>query len=176
VSVGVVMVRADFDFNKISGVRDSKKMTERERAIWCEHAGTLYERGDIACAVSFASAAMIDERGIVPAISNALALSLKKIHADPQISTVLLDGSLMAPPEFINQKTIIRGDETEPLISFASVIAKVTRDRLMTRLAKWHPQYGFDVHKGYGTEGHRAAIRAHGLSPEHRASFCKAYI
>ena len=83
---------------------------------------------------------------------------------------VLLDGSLKAPAEYA-QKTIIGGDAAVPLISLASIAAKVTRDRLMLELAKEYPQYGFDRHKGYGTKAHYAALRTHGLAPVHRRSF-----
>ena len=78
----------------------------------------------------------------------------------------------MAPHCFSMQKTIIRGDETEPIISLASIVAKVLRDRLMVRLGDEYPEYGFEVHKGYGTLAHRRAVRVHGLSPLHRTTFC----
>jgi ribonuclease HII len=86
---------------------------------------------------------------------------------------VLLDGSLKAPRRYSNQKTIIGGDDIEPVISLASICAKVLRDRKMTRLAKKYPQYGFEVHKGYGTKAHYKAIKKYGFSREHRRSFLK---
>ncbi|MEK7085166.1 MAG: hypothetical protein AAB904_01410, partial [Patescibacteria group bacterium] len=79
---------------------------------------------------------------------------------------------LRAPPEF-RQKTVIKGDEKIPVIAAASIVAKVTRDRAMIRLAKKFPQYGFETHKGYGTRFHCGQIKAHGLSAIHRRSFCK---
>ena len=79
---------------------------------------------------------------------------------------------LKAPEEY-TQKTIVRGDVTLPIISLASIAAKVERDRLMKKLAKKYPQYSFEVHKGYGTEKHRKAIKRFGLSKIHRRSFCK---
>ena len=85
----------------------------------------------------------------------------------------MLDGSLHAPAEYIHQETIIRGDDTEPVISLASIMAKVTRDRLMKRLSPKYPAYGFDAHKGYGTLLHRRAIAQFGLSDVHRTSFCR---
>src|SRR3989344_280817 len=88
---------------------------------------------------------------------------------------ILLDGGLRAPKEFINQKTIIKGDEKEKIISWASILAKVSRDNLMCRLAKKYPKYGFEIHKGYGTEKHRKAIKRWGLSGVHRKSFCRRY-
>ena len=83
---------------------------------------------------------------------------------------ILLDGSLKAPPEYA-QKTIINGDDLVPLISLASIAAKVTRDRLMIELAKQFPEYGFEQHKGYGTKAHYEALAKHGICAIHRRSF-----
>ncbi len=80
---------------------------------------------------------------------------------EPERARVLLDGLLHAPEEY-DQETIIRGDESEPIIALASVAAKVKRDRLMKRLALKYPEYGFDIHKGYGTKKHRNLIRIFG--------------
>jgi ribonuclease HII len=74
------------------------------------------------------------------------------------------------------KKTIIKGDEKEKIIAWASILAKVSRDNLMTKLDKKFPQYGFAVHKGYGTARHRDAIKKHGLSHLHRKSFCKKFV
>jgi ribonuclease HII len=98
---------------------------------------------------------------------------LEKLGVTAHRSKVLLDGSLKAPRRYVNQKTIIRGDDIEPVISLASICAKVLRDRKMTRLAKKYPRYGFEVHKGYGTKAHYKAIKKHGFSQEHRRSFLK---
>ena len=86
---------------------------------------------------------------------------------------VLLDGGLKAPESYKNQETIIRGDEKEPIISLASIMAKVTRDRHMGELALKHPLYGFEQHKGYGTARHYENLRKHGISPAHRKTFLK---
>jgi ribonuclease HII len=86
-------------------------------------------------------------------------------------SNILLDGALKAPDRFVFQKTIIKGDEKEPLIACASIVAKVTRDRLMKKLAKKYPGYAFEIHKGYGTKKHREFIQKLGLSKIHRKSF-----
>jgi ribonuclease HII len=92
--------------------------------------------------------------------------------ANPKDSFVKLDGLLQAPPEYA-QETIIKGDALEPVISLASIVAKVRRDRLMKKMAKLYTRYGFDVHKGYGTAKHLAAIRKFGLCNIHRKTFCK---
>jgi ribonuclease HII len=83
---------------------------------------------------------------------------------------------LYAPEEFLSQETIIKGDDLIPVISCASIVAKVKRDRYMIRLHKTFPQYGFDEHKGYGTLTHRKAIKKYGISSFHRKSFLKKFI
>jgi ribonuclease HII len=89
---------------------------------------------------------------------------------------VFLDGGLFlgsrdAQPA--HAKTIVKGDEKVPAVAIASIIAKITRDRAMVRLAKRHPQYGFEIHKGYGTPMHRRAIKKHGPSAAHRKTFLR---
>src|SRR5690606_35077025 len=93
----------------------------------------------------------------------------------PEECEVLLDGSLKAPANFLNQKTIIKGDSLEPVIGLASILAKVTRDRHMERIGKRSElaPYCLNVHKGYGTKLHREMIKLHGLSAIHRQSFCR---
>jgi len=98
--------------------------------------------------------------------------ALTQLALDPTECTILLDGGLKAPEHYTSQTTIIKGDATEPVISAAAMLAKVTRDRYMIEQAKKFPQYSFEQHKGYGTQAHREAIATHGLSKLHRASFC----
>ena len=172
VSVGAVMVPADFDFALVEGVRDSKKLSEKRREMIFERARELEQSSELRFSVSTSSASYIDTYGIVPAIKRALTEALSRFETSPEDCRVLLDGSLSAPAEYIHQETIIRGDDTEPVISLASIMAKVTRDRLMRRLATKYPVYGFDVHKGYGTAAHMKTIREHGLSDLHRVTFC----
>lgn len=86
---------------------------------------------------------------------------------------VYLDGGLKAPKEYTNQETIIKGDELHPVISFASIVAKVTRDNLMEKYALEFTEYGFEMHSGYGTKAHYEAIKKYGLSTLHRKSFLK---
>ena len=89
----------------------------------------------------------------------------------PATFHIFLDGGLKAPVEYVNQKTIIKGDELFPVISLASIVAKVTRDNLMTKHSKEYPEYGFEKHSGYGTKTHYDAIKKYGLTPIHRKSF-----
>ena len=86
---------------------------------------------------------------------------------------VFLEGSLAAPALWRNQKTIVRGDDRMAIIAAASVIAKVRRDRRMERLSLRYPDYGFAIHKGYGTASHYRILKKRGLSGIHRRSFCK---
>ena len=159
----------------LKGIRDSKKFSERQREEWYAKLKKLEKAGIIKTAVSLSGAKTIDERGIVTAIRRALARALKKLGIPPNSCRVLLDGTLCAPALYKNQKTIIRGDDTEPIISAASIIAKISRDRRMKRLAKKFPGYDFEIHKGYGTKKHYRAIKKHGLSKIHRRSFLQNY-
>ena len=172
VSVGAVLVPLDFDWKLVEGVRDSKKLSEKKREEIFERARELEQTSVLRFSVSTSSAAYIDRYGIVPAIKRALAEALSRFEIEPQECRVLLDGSLKAPEEYIHQETIIRGDDTEPVISLASIMAKVTRDRMMKQLSPKYPAYDFHVHKGYGTALHLSAIARCGLSDIHRTSFC----
>jgi len=161
-----------FFAGEFKGIKDSKKLTPAVREFFFEKTKAERERGSVAYSVSHVSAAIIDRIGISKAVARALKRCLLKLELDAKSCRVLLDGSLKAPAIFPDQKTIIRGDATVPIISLASVIAKVTRDRKMTRLAKQFPGYGLEIHKGYGTLLHRRAIKKRGLSLLHRRSFC----
>jgi ribonuclease HII len=183
VAVGVVFVPADFNWDLLPGVTDSKKLSPEKRLRLYNAARKLRSAGMIDFSVSRVAASVINKRGIVPAITLALRRSLEIIRAKqssgmPQFidsTLVLLDGGLKAPPEYVRQQTIVKGDSKEKVIGLASIVAKVTRDQYMERLAKnpAYVVYDFALHKGYGTKKHRAAILKHGLSIEHRASFCR---
>lgn len=157
----------------LKGIRDSKKISEQKREEWRTKIFELKKEGVCDFAVRFRSPKMIDEYNINNAISQALQSALKALKLTPKDVCVLLDGGLRAPKEFIYQETIIKGDAKESVISAAAIVAKTTRDRLMTRMAKKYPEYGFEVHKGYGTKKHYEALRRHGISEVHRLSFLK---
>ncbi|MDO8555085.1 MAG: ribonuclease HII, partial [bacterium] len=122
---------------------------------------------------SMVSSRVIDKIGIQKATKLAVTRVLKKLSKKPDL--VLLDGALFAPKNY-NQQTIIRGDEKVPLISAASIVAKVSRDKKMRRLHKFYPQYQFEKHKGYGTKLHYKMIKKNGISPEHRKSYLKRLV
>lgn len=175
VSVGAVLVPVDFDWTLVEGARDSKQMSERNREAMFERMQELQKEEKLRFAVGFTSAKDIDTGGIVPSIRSALMRAIESLRALPNECRVLLDGGLIAPAKFVSQETIIKGDAKEPVISLASIAAKVQRDRLMIELAPNYPEYQFEIHKGYGTSKHREAIQKFGLSAIHRRSFCKAF-
>lgn len=124
-------------------------------------------------AVAHVSNKMIDRNGISFCIKKAIKKGIDKLKLTPLKCKVLLDGSLKAPEEFKNQKTIIKGDQKEKIIAWASILAKVSRDRLMCSMAKKFPKYGLEFHKGYGTKKHRQCIKKYGPSAFHRKTFCR---
>lgn len=176
VFVGAVIVPFNFDWKSVEGVRDSKKLTPRKREEWYEKLDGMRQRGQLNFATESSSAEMIDTRGIVPSIQSALDTCLAALGAHPEVCEVRLDGGLHAPATFGAQQTIIHGDDIEPIISMASIIAKVRRDALMRELAVQYPAYGFETHKGYGTSAHQASIREHGLCALHRKTFCTHFV
>ena len=164
------------------GVKESKQLSEQKRERWFEIIEQTKKLKLVDFAVTFQSEKVIDKKGLSFAIKNALKISLNSVvkksiknasSIKPDQVKVLLDGGLKAPAEFINQKTIIKGDEKEMVIALASICAKVLRDRKMNLLTKKYPKYGFEKHKGYGTRAHYGAIKKYGQLPLHRKSFLK---
>jgi ribonuclease HII len=172
VAVGVVRVPVDFDWGLMAGAGDSKQVAPEKREALFRRAQELRYHRALTFAVAMVGASVIDEKGIVYAINTAITRCITRLELDPATCHIRLDGSLHAPSPF-SQETIIRGDVTEPAIGLASILAKVTRDRYMTRTARRYPQYGFDHHMGYGTKAHCAAIATYGKCPIHRVSYCK---
>lgn len=160
-------------FKKFPALRDSKKMNtnKREEIFLLKN-----DVPEIIFSIKKCSAKEIDKIGISKCIKKCIEgglrdLEKKGIHGGN--AEVRLDGALRAPSTYPNQKTIIRGDDTEKIISLASVLAKVYRDNLMINLDKKFPEYNFAQNKGYGTKVHIIAIKKHGPSTEHRESFCR---
>lgn len=154
-------------------IKDSKQLSEIQREFLYKKLVEAEKGGYVLFAQSFSSAKVIDTHGIVRAIQGAMKSCLRRLRISPERATVLLDGALKAPSEYINQKTIIRGDATIRAIALSSIVAKVLRDRRMKKYAKTFPGYGFEIHKGYGTKVHYKAIREKGVSPIHRLTFLK---
>lgn len=171
--ISVSKIKSLQDKGFFKGIKDSKKLNEKKREEWLGKMQEFKEKGDLDYHISFVSNKVIDKKGISHCLRLAIRESLKKLKANPLKSKVLLDGGLKAPNEFIYQKTIIKGDEKEPIISLASIAAKVARDRKMIAYSKKFPQYGFEIHKGYGTLHHRKKIKKYGFCEIHRKSFCK---
>jgi ribonuclease HII len=166
VTAGAVCLPLDRkDLSKVlAGVRDSKQMTPRQRS-------TLVERiKEVALAwgVGSASSAEIDEFGIVPATKLAMGRALEMTKLQPDC--LFLD-SLAWPEINLPQISLVKGDTRSLTIAAASVIAKVWRDNTMRELESQYPQYGFAVHKGYGTAKHQAALKQYGPCAIHRMTF-----
>jgi len=178
VCVGAVLVPLDFDWKEVfrlitkkrrrPKLRDSKQLTAQQRDILYEY---IIAHGRLRHAAALVSAEVIDAIGIVNAAHEAAAIALRELRATPLRAQVLLDAGLKVPSQW-EQESFIRGDETVPCISLASIVAKVTRDRFMESLAERYGAYNFGQHKGYGTLYHRKRIVEHGLSDIHRTTFC----
>ncbi|MCR4274455.1 MAG: ribonuclease HII [Candidatus Campbellbacteria bacterium] len=156
-------------------VRDSKKLSPKKREVWFSEIVRLQKEGALSYTSQLVSERTIDLKGITHAIAQGIFDALKSVNM-PKDTQILLDGGLKAPQEFIHQKTIIKGDEKELAIALASIVAKVTRDKYMVELAQKYPEYGFEVHKGYGTKKHIQVLLKRGLSPIHRKTFCRRFV
>jgi ribonuclease HII len=177
VAVGAVLIeieRGDMLETLLSGIRDSKKLSPQKRREWVKRAKHMRNVGYLAYTTALVGVSHIDASGIVDSVLLGIKRSLSRIASAPEETHVLLDGGLRAPRVFCSQETIIRGDEREPLIALASILAKVRRDDYMARIAERYPEYRFETHKGYGTDEHKKLIRKHGLSLMHRRDFVHA--
>lgn len=166
VVAGAVILPQD---SSILWLNDSKQLSEKKRE-------ELYEvimREAISVGVGYASPARIDEINILQATYEAMREAVSKLSVRPQI---LLNDAVTIPQIEIPQVPIIKGDAKSVSIAAASIIAKVTRDRLMKEYDKIMPEYGFASNKGYGSAGHIEALKKHGASPIHRATFIKNFL
>jgi ribonuclease HII len=154
-------------------VKDSKKLTEKDREDILSKLNILKKEGKIDYKTTSMNASLIDQKGISVVIGQAINKCLQRLELDPDKTEVKLDGLLKASERFKNQKTIVKGDEKEVVIAAASIVAKVKRDREMKRHSKQYKKYGFEVNKGYGTKSHRDSINKNGLSKIHRKTYCK---
>ncbi len=159
--------------------KDSKKLSAKAREAWVVKIDEAVAEGWLEYVVAFVSPGVIDKKGLSYAIRTALEKALDGLGNETSKlgeTMVLLDGGLRAPAQYINQKTIIKGDEKELSIALASIVAKVFRDKKMVALSKKFPKYGFEKHKGYGTRAHYEAIKKHGITKHHRKSFLKGVV
>ncbi|MDO8569232.1 MAG: ribonuclease HII [bacterium] len=154
----------------LRGIKDSKKLSPSDRELWFALALEARKEGLLDFAVSLVSEKIIDRKGISYAIRLGIKRSLVALGV-PVDSQVYLDGGIKAPREFVHQLTVIRGDEKIPIISLASIMAKVIRDKKMVKLSKKFPEFNFHKHKGYGTREHCQSIRKFGPTIIHRRSF-----
>lgn len=156
--------------SKIEGVNDSKKIAEAKRE-------KLYEqitKEAIAWSVGIVEQKEIDEINILNATKKALTMAVKGLRTRPD--RILVDALEGIDTDGIPYTSIVKGDATNYSIAAASIIAKVTRDRIMLEWDKIYPEYGFAKHKGYGTAAHIQAIRENGICMLHRKSFVKNFI
>ncbi|MFZ4288107.1 ribonuclease HII [Variovorax sp. HJSM1_2] len=152
------------DLDPIAGLADSKKLTAaRREALFDEIRAKA-----LCCSVAEASVEEIDQLNILQATMLAMRRAVEGLRLTP--ARVLVDGNRL-PTLRVLAEAIVKGDALVPAISAASILAKVTRDRWCAEVDAHYPQYGFAVHKGYGTAAHLDALRAHGASPLHRRTF-----
>jgi ribonuclease HII len=147
------------------GVDDSKRVT----AVHREELFEVVTQTAVSYGIAAVEAAVIDAIGIIPATKQAMRAALSQLEPTPDY--LLIDGRIRLPTIPTPQRSIIRGDRASLSIAAASILAKVSRDRLMVALDRQFPHYGFAQHKGYGTEQHRRALIDWGPCPEHRRSF-----
>lgn len=154
----------------IEGVNDSKKVSEKKRE-------KLYEEiteSAIAWGVGIIDQKEIDDINILNATKKGLTTALRELEVKPNL--ILVDALTKIDTLGIPYRSIIKGDAKSYSIAAASIIAKVTRDRIMRQWDELYPQYGFEKHKGYGTAMHIAAIKENGICALHRKSFVKNFI
>ena len=152
--------------DEIEGLNDSKKLSERKR----EDLYDIIIEKAIAYGIGISSVEEIEKLNILQASLLAMRRAVEKLSVQPTL--ILVDGN-QNPHFSVHSRMVVKGDGTSANIAAASILAKVTRDRLMEKLDETYPEYGFAAHKGYGTKQHNMAILEHGYCPEHRLSFLK---
>lgn len=150
-------------------LNDSKQLSEKKREELYE---VIMEKA-VSCGIGYASPARIDEINILQATYEAMREAISKLSISPDI---LLNDAVTIPEVMIRQVPIIKGDAKSVSIAAASIIAKVTRDRLMVEYDKVFPKYGFASNKGYGAQTHIEALKKYGPTPIHRKTFIKNFV
>ena len=175
VFAAAVILPADFSSPLLN---DSKQLTEHQRYAL----RPIIENQALAWSVAQVSAAEIDKINILNATKKGLTIAIRQMEEKleekniKKPDVILVDALTGIDTLGIPYKSIIHGDAISYSIACASIIAKVTRDRIMRKMDEMYPQYGFAKHKGYGTAAHMQAIRENGLCPLHRRSFVKNII
>lgn len=165
VCAAAVILPPDAD---IPGLNDSKKLSDKRRR---ELFPVIKEQA-VAYGIAFADHQEIDEINILQATFLAMQRAIDQLQVRPQLA--LIDGN--RERDFgLPVQTVVHGDSLSASIAAASVLAKVTRDDYMLQMAEQYPEYGFEVHKGYGTKAHYQALTEHGPSPIHRMTFLKKF-
>lgn len=165
VAAAVILPKDEY----IEGINDSKKLTEKKRE-------KLYDdimMKAVAASIGISDVDVIEKVNILNATKLAMKQAIEKLSIKPDY--VLIDGNQMIDIN-IKAETVVSGDAKSESIAAASIIAKVTRDRMLIEFDKKYPEYGFAKHKGYGTKSHIEAIQKYGLTDIHRPSFCKKFV
>ena len=166
VCAAAVILPADLE---IPGLTDSKKLTEKKR----EELYDIITEQALAYGISMVSEQTIDEINILQATFLAMRQAVEALSTKPDF--VLIDGNRDPDLGDLPVKTIVKGDSRSANIAAASILAKVTRDRYMMELDGVYPQYGFAIHKGYGTKKHYAALEEFDACPAHRKTFLRTF-
>lgn len=153
---------------EISGLTDSKKLSDKRR----RELFPIIQEQAVAFGIGFASHEEIDEINILQATFLAMERAMAQLQVRPELA--LIDGN--REKDFgLPVRTVVKGDSLSASIAAASVLAKVSRDDVMLEMAQQYPGYGFEIHKGYGTKAHYAALRELGPCPNHRMTFLKKF-
>jgi ribonuclease HII len=149
----------------IHDLNDSKKLSEKKREILFK----IIQDTSAAYSIEIVDNDVIDKINILQATFLAMSRAALRLKIKPDLC--LIDGNHKVPQLPFNQKPIVNGDAKSAAIAAASILAKVTRDRIMFEYAKQYPFYEFEKHKGYGTKKHIAALKKYGVCPIHRTTF-----
>lgn len=152
----------------IPGLNDSKKLSDKRR----RELFPIIKEQALAYGIAFADESEIDEINILQATFRAMEKAVSALSVKPDY--VLVDGNKL-PQLPVEAQAVVHGDSLSASIAAASVLAKVTRDDIMLEMARTYPDYGFEIHKGYGTKAHYDALRTHGPCKIHRMTFLKKF-
>ena len=179
VAVVLIPTREKISNRELGSLRDSKHLTKKQREAWSEY---LRSNPHIRFALARVYPRTIERMNISRAANRAALKAFERLMKQERLRVddcrIFLDGGLYLGRRglYPEAKTVIRGDQKIPAVKIASIIAKVWRDRLMERLSRKYPRYGFHIHKGYGTKAHLRAIRRYGASKAHRLTFLRSYV